>query len=683
MKTDRLSYALASIGSMLTRPAVGAALLLLWSTGTAFSQDDLTRRRVDALLGARDVAVSPEQWSSLDATAGVILEAIAADPSALPTRRARALEGIVALQTARSNELLVRFAHSEAEPLVLRMSAVHGLGRVLSAARLMSELMPILQTAQESRLRGVVAEVLSRDPAGRTAVLKLAAGETPAWRRRFLSGGAPGAAGASLEAIPGEGTVLPGVSPSEPPASGNGKPAALPNTINGTQTQVLDLGTVNVSASALTAQVSVTVPSDAVSISFEGVAVSDTTSRVVVYRLFSPTGKIYDYGSSSNAVKIAVPTAPNSFCVVMPNTTTLSFQPGTWTVYLLATKQTTAEVKAIIKTAPVDLPSLVNMNLFFVGLPNLNATSAKTDPNFQTVINSVRQLYSQVGISLGSINYIDITGAAATAYSDLPDANLPSLMKLSNDPGAQANAVNMFFVHTIVGGGLSGYIILGESAGIPGNPFLGTTGSGVAVTTANFPAGLADISSTWAHEMGHWLGLFHPTEANGYYFDPLLDTPECPRARDANANGLMEPSECVGYGADNIMFWTSDPAISHAVFTANQNFVLQRNPVVMLNGVLGVPTPPVGTASAIQRVYPQPSRAGKLTVQFVLGAAGPARLELLDVAGRLVATRDVRMLGTGIHVVDLAQGTHLNPGVYMVRFATANRQVTTRAVVLQ
>ena len=682
MKTNRLSYALGSIGSMLTRPAIGAALLLLWSTGTAFSQDDLIRRRVDALLGARDVAVSPEQWSSLDATAGMILEAIAADPSGLPTRRARALEGIVALQTARSNELLVRFAHSEAEPLVLRMSAVHGLGRVLSAPRLMSELMPILQTAQESRLRGVVAEVLSRDPAGRAEVLKLAARETPAWRARFLSGGALESGGASLEAIPGEGTVLPVVPQSEQPAPGEGKPGPLPSAVTDTHIQVVDLGIAYVQTNLLT-QVSVDVPSDAVSITFEGVAVSDTTSRVVVYRLYSPTGKIYDYGSSLNAVQIAQPTAPNSFCVVMPNTPTLNFQPGTWTVYLLATKQTTAAVKAIIKTAPVDLPSVVNLNLFFVGLPNLNATTAITNPSFQTVIDGVRQLYTQVGISLGIIKYIDITGAAATAYSDLPDANLPSLMKLSNDPGAQGNAVNLFFVHTIVGGGPSGYIILGESAGIPGNPFLGTTGSGVAVTMADFPAGLADISSTWAHEMGHWLGLFHPTEANGYYFDPLLDTPECPRARDANANGLMEPSECVGYGADNIMFWTSDPAISHAVFTANQNFVLQRNPVVMLNGVLGVPTPPVGTASAIQRVYPQPSRAGKLTVQFVLGAAGPARLELLDVAGRLVATRDVRTLGTGIHVVDLAQGTHLNPGVYMVRFATANRQVTTRAVVLQ
>ena len=361
----------------------------------------------------------------------------------------------------------------------------------------------------------------------------------------------------------------------------------------------------------------------------------------------------------------------------------VSFQPGTWTVSLLASTQTTAAVTAIIKTAPVDQPNILNLNLFFVGLPNLNATSARTDPNFRSVINGVRQLYAQTGIALGTINYIDITGAAATAYSDLPEASLSALMKLSNNPAAQANAENLFFVHTIVGGGPSGYIILGESAGIPGNPFLGTTCSGVAVTAANFPAGLSDISNTWAHEMGHSLGLFHTTESSGFSFDPLPDTPECPRARDTNANGLMEPSECVGYGADNIMFWTSTPAITNNVFTANQTYVLQRNPLVTLNDVLGVPTPPVGTVSAIERVYPQPSHAGKLAVQFILGAPGPARLELLDVAGRRIATRDVRKLGTGRHVVDLAESARLSPGVYMVRFETAGLQMSARAVVLQ
>src|SRR5438105_1332228 len=110
------------------------ALLFFGPTNTVFSQSDITRRRVDALLGVRDVAVSSEQWRSLGAAAGAILENIASDSNTLPTRRARALEGIVALRTDRLNELLVRFAHSEDEPLVLRMSAVRGLSQSLPSS---------------------------------------------------------------------------------------------------------------------------------------------------------------------------------------------------------------------------------------------------------------------------------------------------------------------------------------------------------------------------------------------------------------------------------------------------------------------------------------------------------------------------------------------------------------------
>ena len=41
------------------------------------------------------------------------------------------------------------------------------------------------------------------------------------------------------------------------------------------------------------------------------------------------------------------------------------------------------------------------------------------------------------------------------------------------------------------------------------------------------------------HEMGHFLGLWHPTEGNQYktyglYYDPISDTPECPESKNSN-----------------------------------------------------------------------------------------------------------------------------------------------------
>ena len=64
-------------------------------------------------------------------------------------------------------------------------------------------------------------------------------------------------------------------------------------------------------------------------------------------------------------------------------------------------------------------------------------------------------------------------------------------------------------------------------------------------------------------------------------------------------------------------------------------------------------------------VGPNPSRDGTVQVEFSLPDAGPARLELMDVAGRLVDTREVGSFGPGRHANAL--GRDLRPGMYLVR----------------
>lgn len=72
-----------------------------------------------------------------------------------------------------------------------------------------------------------------------------------------------------------------------------------------------------------------------------------------------------------------------------------------------------------------------------------------------------------------------------------------------------------------------------------------------------------------------------------------------------------------------------------------------------------------------------------MRLPLTLPDSGPASLQLVDIRGRLVATREVGSLGAGRHVVDLAAGLKLRAGVYLVRLTQGGLQRTTRAVVLE
>lgn len=491
------------------------ALMVVAVTATpAIAQNQSPRVQIDALLGAYE-GVAPTQWRGLGAVAIPILESIAVDQSAPPTRRARSLDGLAALG---SGEATMRsMANSTAAPLIVRMSAVRGLGQVLPAAAVIDALLPLLQDA-ESQLRGVAAETLSNTPGACAVIADMAKRETDAWRFRFVRRCGEPSSSATMAPLP--------------------------------------------------------------------LVAADPTARVVVYRLYDPSNtKIYDYANSSNAVKILPPPQSGSFALLLPNSPTLSFTSGSWTSYLLGSKVTSVDVSALVKTpSSAALTSgTLNANLFFVGVPGLTAASAPGNANFQTVLSKVNTIYAQIGVQLGNLTYIDVTGQDAIAYTNLADADLGTMMKLSGHPQASDGAINLFFVQSIVGGSLGGYIILGESAGIPGVPVRGSSGSGAGVTMADFPANLDEIAETIAHESGHWLGLFHTTESNGQSFDPLPDTPQCPAATfDLNHDNIVDATECAAVDGTNLMFWSSQSLTP--VLTPNQKFVFMNHPLVNVAG---------------------------------------------------------------------------------------------------
>ena len=89
---------------------------------------------------------------------------------------------------------------------------------------------------------------------------------------------------------------------------------------------------------------------------------------------------------------------------------------------------------------------------------------------------------------------------------------------------------------------------------------------------------------------------------------------------------------------------------------------------------------PVGFTLA--GLHPNPARKD-LTIAFSLPNASPARLEVLDIAGRRIVAREVGEVGPGNHVLNLADDRPLAPGVYLLRLTQGGRFLTARAVIVR
>jgi len=76
-----------------------------------------------------------------------------------------------------------------------------------------------------------------------------------------------------------------------------------------------------------------------------------------------------------------------------------------------------------------------------------------------------------------------------------------------------------------------------------------------------------------------------------------------------------------------------------------------------------------------------PSGNGAVQVEFALPDGAPARLEVMDIAGRLVASSEVGSLGAGRHEVALGRG--LASGIYLVRLSHPQGQVQAKVAVVR
>jgi hypothetical protein len=262
--------------------------------------------------------------------------------------------------------------------------------------------------------------------------------------------------------------------------------------------------------------------------------------------------------------------------MVYPNAPRATLVPGKYNVEFATDDKAQIKVDALIKRQSGVLQGgSLPVAFWFTKQNLLSATSAESDAAFQEAVSALVDLYGSVGIKVGPITYLDLPEPGATHYAVIQDfKDFPGLFALANK--SDVRALNFFMVAQFnFSGGAS---ILGISAGIPGPPaFKGLGHSGVVVSLAFLSDSVKIFGETLAHEGGHYLGLYHPSEKTGTTHDPLLDTPECTPSADTNQDGNVDARECVGKGSDNVMFWQG-AAFPQRKVTNDQRFVLLRNP---------------------------------------------------------------------------------------------------------
>ena len=88
---------------------------------------------------------------------------------------------------------------------------------------------------------------------------------------------------------------------------------------------------------------------------------------------------------------------------------------------------------------------------------------------------------------------------------------------------------------------------------------------------------------------------------------------------------------------------------------------------------------PVSASFGIRRL----ADSGRGPIQFsvTLSSPSPARLELVDVTGRRIASQDLAGLGTGDHVVSMSASAR--PGMYWARLSQAGKMVSTKVALVR
>jgi len=236
----------------------------------------------------------------------------------------------------------------------------------------------------------------------------------------------------------------------------------------------------------------------------------------------------------------------------------------------------------------------LDLNVYIVGSDPMSDETAATNPDLSEVLSRTQTLLGRGSIELGEIRFPAVSEAVVQEFSRVTTRlDALRLMAYGRPPDDTRDghlSIDVFMVEDLAFDGEGAASVLGLSAGLPGSAGMhGNARNGVIMQTTDLGFDNDHVAHILAHELGHFLGLRHTTEASHDTSnapqvervlgttDPIDDTAVC----DDIADKLVRsPSDCGDY--DNLMFPMAPPPGSDAEprLTEGQSTVLSRNPLV-------------------------------------------------------------------------------------------------------
>lgn len=204
------------------------------------------------------------------------------------------------------------------------------------------------------------------------------------------------------------------------------------------------------------------------------------------------------------------------------------------------------------------------------GAPHvINAAGAATDAALQSRLTVAFGMFKRLyNLDRGDVRYHALPAAIAELGSQ---EQIDAANRLATFVGPRASA-QIILVNRLRPDGDDGGEISGVSNCLPGAVGLpGTRCSAVVVSLRSETPAWQD-AATLVHELGHFVGLEHTTEFDGYA-DTLSDTPAC------TALGKSQLASCPDH--DNLMFPTVNLATDEpsVAVSATQRALVQASPL--------------------------------------------------------------------------------------------------------